>query len=94
MTNDLEQAAAAYEICDYATAFRLRMVLAEQGNADAQCCVGYAYYQGEGTERNPKQAVYWYEKAALQGDVIAQYNLACAYEHGDGVDRDPGRAFG
>ncbi len=38
------------------------------------------YYKGKGTEKNLKEAIYWYQKAAENGFEGAQYNLALLYE--------------
>ncbi len=40
---------------------------AEQGDAVAQLNLGNGYYFGNGVEKDLKQAVYWYQKAADQG---------------------------
>ena len=39
-----------------------------------------------------KQAVIWYERAALRGSVPAQFRLAVYLERGVGVDADRNRA--
>jgi TPR repeat protein len=85
--NKLEQAIAAYEAGNYAEAFKLFTLLAEEGDSDAQFCLGYMYDNGEGVEKDFQKAVYWYEKAATQGDVYAQFNLAVMYDSGERVDR-------
>ena len=46
------------------------------------------YRNGEGVTRDPKQAVYWFTKAAEQGYANAQYNLGVMYANGEGVTRD------
>ncbi|MCB5248471.1 MAG: tetratricopeptide repeat protein, partial [Candidatus Cloacimonadales bacterium] len=58
---------------------------AENGDMEAQYILGLSYYRGEGVEKNSKQAVYWYEKAANLGDADAQYNLGSCYANGEGV---------
>ena len=47
----LEDAGAAYDKGDYATALRLLRPLAEQGNAQAQTSVGAMYAKGKGVSR-------------------------------------------
>ena len=54
-------------------------VEAEQGNAEAQTNLGYAYHSGEGVEKDQREAVRWWRKAAEQGLTKAQYNLGLAY---------------
>jgi len=48
---------------------------AEQGDAAAQCNVGYLYKEGMGVKKNKKEAVKWLRKAAEQGDNIAKMYL-------------------
>lgn len=44
---------------------------AEQGNAVAQCNLGWSCEDGDGIEKNLKKAVEWYRKAAQQGSKEA-----------------------
>ncbi len=46
----LEDATAAYQHGDYATALRLSRPLAEQGHARAQITLGTMYAEGKGTQ--------------------------------------------
>ena len=39
---------------------------AEQGNAKAQCCLGWCYEKGEGVTKDPVEAVKWYRKSTEQ----------------------------
>jgi TPR repeat protein len=61
---------------------------AEQGYADGQCCLGFMYENGQGTEQNYEKAIEWYRKAAEQGHAQAQYNLGRMYLNGLGTDQD------
>jgi TPR repeat protein len=61
---------------------------AEQGNAQAQNNIAFAYEQGYGVERDFQLAVFWFRKAAEQNDAMAQFNLAVMYEIGRGVSQD------
>ena len=45
--------------------------LASGGDAQAQVALADAYYIGEGVERNNREAVKWYRKAADQGNAEA-----------------------
>jgi predicted aspartyl protease len=83
-----EDAEAAYNRSDYATALRLMMPLAEQGNAHAQSYTGFMYANGQGVRRNHKEAVKWYRLAAEQGDVQGESNLGRVYANGLGVPKD------
>jgi uncharacterized protein len=48
---------------------------AEQGNADAQYCLGEMYETGRGVERNEVEAVKCYQLSAKQDYEPAQNNL-------------------
>lgn len=52
------------------------MVLAEQGDVDAQFNLALYYQYGRGVEQNSKKAVEWFVKAAEQGADKAQFLLA------------------
>ncbi len=69
--DQLDDAAAAYERKDYATAVRLFRDLAEQGNAIAQYNLGAMYARGQGVPQDRKTAGEWYRKAAAKRDVRA-----------------------
>ena len=62
-------------------------LLAEQGDADAQCALGYCYIIGNGVEQSYSKAAKWYRLAAEQGDADAQYALGVCYDNGDGVEQ-------
>jgi len=75
----LEDATAADDRGDYATALRLLRELADQGNAGAQFKLGGMYDDGRGVAQNDAEALKWYRLAADQGYGNAQYNLALMY---------------
>ena len=81
----LEDAVAAYQRGDYATALRLWHPLAEQGKADAEFHLGVMYESGQGVLRNDAEAIKWYRKAAEEDDAVAQFNLGIMYTKGMGV---------
>src|SRR3972149_5103692 len=80
----LEDAAAAHERGDYATALRLFRPLAEQGGAPAQNNPRVMYGSGQGVPQDYREAAKWYRMAAEQGHAFAQYNLGVMYESGLG----------
>ena len=84
----LEDGQAAYNRGDYATALKLFRPLAEQGNADAQNNLGWAYEQGSGVKRDFKEAMKWYRLAAEQGSARAEYSLGVLYYNGSGVRKN------
>ena len=59
-----EDAFAAYDTQDYATAYRLFRPLADSGSARAQTAVGIMYAKGQGVPQNNVEAVKWYRLAA------------------------------
>ncbi len=63
----LQDAAAAYEDADYATALRLWRQLAEQGDAEAQYGLGRLYATVRGVPRENARALMWFKLAAAQG---------------------------
>ena len=83
-----DQATAAYDRGDYATAYRLFRPLAEQGDVAAQTNLGILYYTGQGVTQDYAAAVSWYRKAADLADAQAQFNLGLMYAKGQGVTQD------
>ena len=66
---------------------------AEQGHADAQCCLGQCYMTGDGIEEDLGQALTWLRKAVEQGHADAQYGMGVSYVRGDGVTQDSVQAL-
>ncbi len=84
---------AAYEKGDYATALRLLLPLAEQGDVRAQSAVGEIYYHGRGMPRDDIEAMKWFRRAGEQGEISAQFHLAEMYAQGQHVPQDFSEAF-
>jgi TPR repeat protein len=61
---------------------------AEAGDAKSQNEMGWRLNNGEGTAKNPSEAVKWFRKAADQGHPNAQRNLGIAYLLGEGIAKD------
>jgi TPR repeat protein len=58
---------------------------AKNGDAYAQTALAYAYEYGNGVQKSPRTAIYWYKQAAEQKYIPAMYNLAQWYsENGKG----------
>lgn len=66
---------------------------AEQGDAIAQCSLGYCYEVGNGTAKNYKLAFEWYKKSADQGYKIGIHNVGICYYNGYGVEKDYNKAL-
>ncbi len=89
----LDDANAAYQRGDYATAEKLLLPIAEGGNAYAQYRLGLVYAEAIGPMKSTEEAAKWYESAALQGQPYAQYKLGLLYVNGDGVPKDFVQAY-
>jgi uncharacterized protein len=83
-----EDAVAAYEREDYATALKLFRPLAEQGGTVAQLVLGRMYYEGRGVPQNYAEAFKWLRRAAEQGNARAKYHLGWMCMNGFGVSQD------
>ena len=88
----VDEAVAAYERGDYATALEGFRVHAEQGNAFAQDYLGIMYRDGMGVAQDNDEAVRWFRLAAEQGNAVAQTNLGFMYGTGSGVARNDAEA--
>jgi TPR repeat protein len=64
--------------------FNAMMVLANQGDAEAQYHVGMMYNNGIGTQQDRSRAFEWFQKAAAANDPLGAYKLGCYYD-GQGV---------
>ena len=74
---------------DYECAVEYYLEAAEQGNAEAQYCLGELYYYGNrGVKQDYTQAIDWLQKAAEQGNADALYLLGKCYYFGNGVNED------
>jgi uncharacterized caspase-like protein len=78
----------AYDRASYATALKIWLPQATQGDPAAQTYVGEIYEKGLGTDTDYTLAANWYRKAAQQGYSRAQINLGYLYESGLGVQRN------
>ena len=88
-----EDALAAYNRGDYATALRLWKPLATRGDSWAQANIGTMYNYGNGVAQDHKEAVRWYRLAAVQGNELGQLNLGASYFTGRGITQDYVRAY-
>ena len=88
----VDEAVAALERGDYATAMEGFRVHAEQGNAIAQHNLGVMYADGLGVLKDDTEAVRWYRLAAEQGQAQAQYGLGRMYVTGRSVLKDDAEA--
>jgi TPR repeat protein len=65
--------------------------LAEQGHAVAQGLLGVMYENGQGVQKDYREALGWYRKAADQGMAPAEFSLGLAYATGHEVPKNDGK---
>ena len=73
---------------DYAKAFSLYQLAAEQGCLEAQCNLGYAYRTGQGVEGDLRMMAHWWLRSAEAGYAHSCRDIGECYFIGDGVQRD------
>ena len=83
----------AFDRANYATALKVWLPLAEQGDPAAQTYVGEIFEKGLGVQPDYATAATWYRRAADRGFSRAALNLGNLYERGLGVPRDPTQAL-
>jgi TPR repeat protein len=89
---DVKKGLEAYDMGDYETAMNECLPLAEEGNAEAQFCVGQMYANGFGVMMDDAQALKWYGLAATGGSNKAQFQLGVMYANGWGVEMNDEQA--
>jgi len=84
--DQLADGKAAIRRDDFASALRLLLPLADQGNADAQFEIGALYNENlQGHARNDTEAFKYYSVAASQGHAHAMFMVSFMYCNGEGV---------
>ena len=78
----------AYDRANYASAFKVWLPRAKDGDPEAQNIVGQIFEKGLGQPADYKAAFDWYKKSAEQGNGEAQLNLGHLYEKGLGTSAD------
>lgn len=78
----------AYDQANSASALKVWLASAQEGNMVAQTYVGEIYEKGFGIEADYLTAAAWYKKAADQGYARAKLNLGYLYEKGLGVTQN------
>lgn len=91
---DFNNGVFAYINGQYDVALDTMRSLAETTNhAYAQYYLGMMYANGQGVERDEREAAKWFTNAAKQGVSQAQFRVAEMYEQGRGVPRDYESAY-
>ena len=83
----------AFDRANYATALKVWLPLAQQGDAAAQTYVGEIFEKGLGVPSDYAAAAEWYRRAAEAGYSRAAINLGNLLEQGLGVPKDPTQAL-
>ena len=83
-----DEAIKAYDSGEYQKALEMWMLLAYEGNAEAQYRLGTMFLHGTGIGVSTDEAVYWLSRAAEQGESNAQYLLGAIYLSGKGLRSD------
>lgn len=78
----------SFDRANYATALKIWLPEAKEGDPRAQTYVGEIFEKGLGTAADYDAAATWYLRAAEQGYSPAQINLGQLYEKGLGVEPD------
>ena len=60
--------------------FKAYKILTKRGHSEAMATLGELYYAGYGTEKNTKQALKWFRRAAKFGVTTAQYKADILYK--------------
>lgn len=66
---------------------------AKKGDAEAQCKLGIAYFEGENGRKGYREAFKWFKKSADQNNVTAQLYLGYCYQYGLGTKKNEEEAF-
>ena len=76
------KATQLYEAKDFSGAFQEMQRIANTGNAQAIYNLGYMHQVGQGTTRDEKKALHYYQDASNKGFGQASYTLAQVYRNG------------
>ena len=84
---DTRLAIQAFTNKEWADGFRLSQS-ADRDDPVVQFYLGVCYDNGYGVDKDSREAVRWYRKAADNGSLSAQFNLGVMYSRGDGIEKD------
>ncbi len=88
----LDDAIDLHDSGEFAAALDGFLVLAINGEADAQYYLGRMYHQGDGVLRDVSMAARWYRLAAERGHFHARLQLGHMFKTGEGVPQDGNEA--
>lgn len=87
-TGVVDDAYGAFQRGYYLTAFQYALPKAQLGDPAAQTMIAELLSQGLGVRRDPKNAAFWYGKAAEGGDPTSMFKYALELMEGQDVPRD------
>ena len=89
----IDDAKADFEKKDFASAIKLLVPLAQDGNVEAQYYLGQCFENGYGTKKDVVAAISWYEVAAESNHAESQVRIGYIYLNGIGVVVDVVKAY-
>lgn len=93
-TEQQEDIDPAPDVEKFATVFEQMLIVAQEGNANAQYSVALSFLDGSaGIRKDNEQAVKWMQSAAAQDHHAAQYQLGILYRSGLGVQQNISEAI-
>ncbi|CAH1906320.1 conserved hypothetical protein [Candidatus Nitrotoga sp. HW29] len=92
-SNDFKEGLNYFLNKDYINAEKCFRKAAEQGDPEAQFCLGDMYNNGYGVTKDERKAVALFRKSAEQRFAPSQINLGIMYSQGNGVEQDLIEAF-
>lgn len=87
-----DQATAAFDAGDYASAYTIWSQLADENDLAAMRNTAHLLRKGLGVEKDPGRALDLYTEAARKGLVLAMANVAEMHMTGEGTLKDPEEA--
>ena len=92
-SNDFKEGLNFFLSKDYINAEKCFRKALEQGDPEAQFCLGDMYNNGYGVAKDEREAVALFRKSAEQRFAPSQINLGIMYSQGRGVEQDLVEAF-
>ncbi len=88
-----DEAATAYQNLNFSKAEKIWLILADEGNANAQYALAVMHLKGEASHPDNTQAYQLLKLAAQQNHLTAVFNLGVAYWEGTGTEVNKAKAL-
>lgn len=92
-SKDFEEGLKFFLNKDYTSAEKCFRKAADEGDPEAQFCLGDMYNNGFGVTKNERKALALFRKSAEQRFSPSQINLGIMYSQGNGIEQDLVEAF-